>query len=40
MKKNYSSPELEVTLLAADDILTNSTEIENEVLIPGDSLWS
>ena len=33
MKQKYLSPELEITLLSAEDILTAS---ENEAPIPGD----
>ena len=38
MKQKYFSPELEVTLLTAEDILTAS--LENEVEIDGDDLFS
>lgn len=37
MKQKYFSPELEVTLLTAEDILTASL---NEVEIDGDDLFS
>lgn len=41
MKKFYNSPELEVTLLLAEDVLTSSPELENEVEIPTDEdFWS
>lgn len=33
MKQKYLSPELEITLLSAEDILTAS---ENEAKVPGD----
>ena len=42
MKKYYYSPELEVTLLLAEDVLTASQdpELEDEVeLEPGEGFW-
>lgn len=40
MKKFYTRPEFEVTLLLAEDILTVSVDLtENEVEINGDSLF-
>lgn len=35
MKKFYTSPELEVSLLTTEDILDGS----NEIFIPGNELW-
>lgn len=41
MKKFYTKPELEVTELLAEDILTVSVDLtENEVEINGDSLFN
>ena len=37
MKKNYTAPEFEVTLLMSEDILNESPE--NEIGIPSDGLW-
>ena len=37
MKKFYNSPELEVTLLLAEDVLTAS--LEDEIEIDGDGLF-
>ena len=37
MKQKYLSPEFEITLLVAQDVLTASAE--NEVEIPGDKLF-
>ena len=37
MKQKYLSPEFEITLLVAQDVLTAS--LENEVEIPGDGLF-
>lgn len=39
MKKLYASPELEVTLLLAEDILTASPDTDNEVEIDGEGLF-
>ena len=41
MKKYYYSPELEVTLLLAEDVLTASQdpELEDEIEINGDGLF-
>ena len=36
MKKFYETPELEVSLLTAEDILDGSN---NEIFIPGNELW-
>lgn len=35
MKKTYKTPELEISLLTAEDILEGS----NEIFIPGNELW-
>ena len=40
MKQKYFSPEFEVTLLLAEDILTVSDELENEVEIDGEGLFN
>ena len=37
MKKFYETPELEVSLLTAEDILDGS--LDNEIYIPGNELW-
>ena len=37
MKKFYNSPEVEITELVAEDVLTLSNEIEID---PGDDFWS
>ena len=43
MKKFYYSPELEVTLLLAEDVITasNDPDLDNEIEIdPDDSFWN
>ena len=40
MKKFYTSPELEVTVLLAEDILTASSELDNEVEMDGGDLFN
>ncbi len=39
MKKFYTSPELEVTELLAEDILSVSSELETEVEMDGSDLF-
>lgn len=39
MKKFYSKPELEVTELLAEDILSASSELETEVEMDGSDLF-
>jgi len=40
MKKFYTSPELEVTELLAEDILTASTDLSDEVEMDGSDLFN
>jgi len=40
MKKFYTSPEFEVTLLLSEDVLMASLDLDNEVDINGDGLWN
>ena len=39
MKQKYFSPELEITLLLAEDILTASNELQDEVEMDGSDLF-
>ena len=39
MKQKYFSPEFEVTLLFAEDVLTASLELKDEVEIDGGGLF-
>ena len=39
MKHKYLCPEVEITLLEADDILLASEDLENEVEIDGEGLF-
>ena len=40
MKKFYTSPELEVTLLMAEDVLTSSPELDKEIdFEPDENFW-